>query len=804
MRCLSTGFAAILITTTALSDFGGFVIEQYVPAPGKTAARVYVRFTDPSDTLLNAFQIHAIATYGAATGLGAGNFWHQDFLNGNVSTTFAGTWNPSLLLGSNANLDSWVTIGGQPADFSNSTTADAGWGGAAFNQPGIPDTAEAGVAGWYNGNPPNLQGRGVAYGPNDFRAIIGNFVMTGGNGVLISLRVGFNQGIGTAAEFAEGTALIPYGTSNDLDFDGVPDPSDNCPTVANPDQADSDGDGDGNACDNCISTPNPGQFDCDGDGIGDACEVYVFQSATVAPFNATNPRQFTLTNVPEATGPVAVAFTVDADIDLPSETFAFRINGTTVATVGGSPPQCAASVRTVTVPASEFNTLRAGQSSVAVALVPNAAVDACAGSVQMALSFPIIMDLDADGVGAPCDNCPSTPNESQANSDSDSLGDACDNCPLVANASQADCDGDGLGDACETDPDANLNGIPDTCETGPLVFSVPQYFAIVGSAVAAATPNSIVRVGPGIYPERIDFAGKAIIVESTFGSEDTILEGGGQPNPVVAFRSGEGPGSVLRGFTIRGGAGGATVPQAPELGAVGGGLFIHLASPVIEDCLIEACSAGRGGGAAVYRSAATLRRCTFRNNVASVGGGGLFIVGEDPALLDQCVFTDNQAPTGGAILAGPGRATILDGEFRGNVAAGPGSALRWEHPEPGPSEFPSLAVVGCVIRENTSTTLGAAVSSVPDPPTLSLEDTEVCDNTGRNVNGPFVNAGGNVLCDCPADLDGNGVVEAEDLIYVLGWWGACTAGCPADLDQDGVVGGTDLSIVIAAWGPCPN
>ena len=200
--------AAAALSASASAAFVGFVTETTVVAPGKTATKLYAKFTNGSDTLLNAFQIHSLQTFGAASGLGTGNFWHQDFLNGNVSTTFAGTWNPSLLLGSNANLDSWVTIGGEAASFANSTTADPGWGGAAFNQPGIPDTAEAGVAGWYNGNPPNLQGRGVTFGANDFRALVGNFVMTEGNGVRISLKVGFNQGLGTPAEFGKGEAIL--------------------------------------------------------------------------------------------------------------------------------------------------------------------------------------------------------------------------------------------------------------------------------------------------------------------------------------------------------------------------------------------------------------------------------------------------------------------------------------------------------------------------------------------------------------------------------------------------------------------
>jgi large repetitive protein len=49
---------------------------------------------------------------------------------------------------------------------------------------------------------------------------------------------------------------------NDRDHDGVPNDLDNCPDVANPDQADSDGDGKGNACDPCPNDPNPGAAGC--------------------------------------------------------------------------------------------------------------------------------------------------------------------------------------------------------------------------------------------------------------------------------------------------------------------------------------------------------------------------------------------------------------------------------------------------------------------------------------------------------------------------------------------------------------
>lgn len=72
----------------------------------------------------------------------------------------------------------------------------------------------------------------------------------------------------------------------DIDYDGIDDSQDNCPSTPNPDQKNTNGDEYGDACqmgdqdndgitdfkDNCRYAANPDQKDEDNDGVGDTCE----------------------------------------------------------------------------------------------------------------------------------------------------------------------------------------------------------------------------------------------------------------------------------------------------------------------------------------------------------------------------------------------------------------------------------------------------------------------------------------------------------------------------------------------------
>jgi alpha-tubulin suppressor-like RCC1 family protein len=61
------------------------------------------------------------------------------------------------------------------------------------------------------------------------------------------------------------TVALKVTDPNDLDGDGVPNATDNCPSVANPTQADCDSNGMGDACEI--------QLDCNHNGLADVCEI---------------------------------------------------------------------------------------------------------------------------------------------------------------------------------------------------------------------------------------------------------------------------------------------------------------------------------------------------------------------------------------------------------------------------------------------------------------------------------------------------------------------------------------------------
>jgi nitrous oxidase accessory protein NosD len=235
---------------------------------------------------------------------------------------------------------------------------------------------------------------------------------------------------------------------------------------------------------------------------------------------------------------------------------------------------------------------------------------------------------------------------------------------------------------------------------------VPGDHATIQAAIAAASAGDTVLVSPGTYAENLGFAGKAITVASTDGAAVTIVDGGGA-GPVVRFAAGEGPGSVLSGFTLRNGfadeGGGVQISYAsPTIvgnrieanrGCAGAGVGIGFGSPVLQGNTISGnsqagCSGGIGGGGVSVRGFCTAKILDnfIGGNATSSDGGGVTLFASGLPALRGNVLAGNTAARGGAIAMYNGSDVDLVGNvIVGNRAtSGEGGGIYWLLPTSSP------------------------------------------------------------------------------------------------------------------------
>ena len=230
-----------------------------------------------------------------------------------------------------------------------------------------------------------------------------------------------------------------YQFADDFDGDGIEDEFDNCPFVANYDQADADGDVVGDACDNCPTAYNPDQADLDGNHVGNVCD-------------------------PDKDGD-GKANGEDNCPDVPN--------------------------------ANQAATLTAGIGDACNPSNP-CRVDPVTRRMVDPANCTSAGDSDGDGVTDNLDNCPFIYNPivgtRQPDMDGDDVGDACspdidgdgisndiDNCPTVFNPSQIDTDYDGLGDA------GNWSGGAESCDSR-------ECYVIAGDRQNCLDPSSVFAI----------------------------------------------------------------------------------------------------------------------------------------------------------------------------------------------------------------------------------------------------------------------------------------------------------------------
>jgi len=310
---------------------------------------------------------------------------------------------------------------------------------------------------------------------------------------------------------------ILYRIANpDSDGDGVLNGVDNCPNVANADQANADGDAFGDACDGCTDTdgdgagdpgfpnntceldgcpndPNkidPGACGCgvpdtdtDGDGTPDCHDGCPNDPAKIAPGPCGCGVPDTDTdgdgtpdcidgcpNDPAKIAPGACGCGV-AEVDSDGDGTPNCIDGCPNDPAKIAPGPCGCGV-------VEIDTDGDGAPD-CIDGCPNDPAKVTPG--QCGCGAP---DTDSDGDGtADCnDLCPNDPLKTtpglcgcgvpDIDTDGDGIVDCLDNCPAIANPLQDDADGDLIGDACDNCPaianptqgDCDLDQVGDACE----------------------------------------------------------------------------------------------------------------------------------------------------------------------------------------------------------------------------------------------------------------------------------------------------------------------------------------------------
>lgn len=254
---------------------------------------------------------------------------------------------------------------------------------------------------------------------------------------------------------------------------------------------------------------------------------------------------------------------------------------------------------------------------------------------------------------------------------------------------------------------------PVSCETEVgFDHTVPGDFPTIQQAIDAAQDGERICVDWGVYADLLDFGGKEVEVVGIAGPASTVLDGQGT-GPVVTFDQGEGPGAMLRGFTVTGGkasqgAGILVSGAAPTLvdlvigynvaSGDGGGLYAVASAPRLEHVAFTCNRAsGDGGGMRALRTSSTLEDVVFWSNEAGQGGGlsvddgsFSFVGNTGHTRLGNVAFIDNQAiGVGGGARLSAGRYELENSLFLGNVAGldgGSSGGGLWLNPSPAVGE----------------------------------------------------------------------------------------------------------------------
>ena len=220
--------------------------------------------------------------------------------------------------------------------------------------------------------------------------------------------------------------------------------------------------------------------------------------------------------------------------------------------------------------------------------------------------------------------------------------------------------------------------------SSPATIYVPDDYSTIREAIEHSSDGDIIQVSPGTYRGQISFGGRAITVRSQAGPGRTTIDCSGGYG--FYFGKREGPDSVLRGFTIKGGQKtGSVIPEETDEWSrssahpVGAGIFCEFSSPTIIDCVITDCAAELGGGIGVVEGQPTIMDCVIEfcqagglSDQSRGYGAGIGLIRGADASIFNCKLNNNTAyfrSLGAGLYCYQSEAWLVDCDISHNSAS---------------------------------------------------------------------------------------------------------------------------------------